>query len=126
MQATIRDIREKLEKKYKDSTELFPDFTTVKLIDVIPSPSAIINVVTGLGGFPRSRVTEIHGPFSSGKTTIAIEVCAEAQKAGGTVLFVDYEQAFDAVYGRNLGLDLSPEKFIFSQPEHFEQGARRT
>ena len=114
MSASITEIRKKLEKRYKDSTELFPDFTSIKQIDVIPSPSAIINVVTGLGGFPRGRVTEIHGQYSSGKTTVAIEVCAQAQKAGGTVLFMDYEHAFDAVYARNLGLGLSSEKFVFS------------
>jgi len=124
MSATVADIRKKLEKRYKDSTELFPDFTTIKQIDVIKSPSAIINVVTGVGGFPRSRLTEIHGPYSSGKTTIAIEVAVTAQNEGGIVLFLDYEHAFDATYAHNLGLDLSSDKFIFAQPEYFEQGAR--
>jgi len=121
----ISRVRVKLERQYKDSTELFPDLLNAKEIEVIPSPSAIINAVTGIGGLPRGRVTEIHGPYSSGKTTIAIEICAAAQAndSNAVVLFVDYEHAFDAIYGRNLGLDLSPERFIFAQPEYFEQGA---
>jgi len=122
----IIDIKKKLEARYKDSSELFPDFTSAKEIEVIPSPSAIVNAVTGLGGFPRGRVTEIHGPYSSGKTTIATEICVAAQRNDpeAAVIFVDYEHAFDATYGHRLGLDLNPERFIFVQPEYFEQGAR--
>jgi len=121
----IAEVRKRLEKKYRDSTELFPDFTSVKQIEVIPSPSAIINAVTGIGGMPRGRVTEIHGPYSSGKTTVAIEICASAQQndKNATVLFLDYEHAFDAIYARHLGLSLSEEQFVFAQPEYFEQGA---
>jgi len=121
---TVEEIRKRLEKKYSDSTELFPDFATIKEIDVIATPSAIINVVTGIGGFPRGRVSEIHGPYSSGKTTLAIEVCVEAQKTvqQATILFVDYEHAFDARYAHQLGLNLN-HNFIFAQPEYFEQGA---
>lgn len=124
MSEAVTALRKKLEKRYKDSTELFPDFSTIKQIAVIPSPSAIINVVTGIGGFPRGRVTEIHGPYSSGKTTIAIEVAAMAQKVGSVVLYLDYEHAFDAMYAHKLGLDLNEDKFIFAQPEYFEQGAQ--
>lgn len=119
----IAEVRKRLEKKYRDSTELFLDLTTAKQIDVIPSPSAIINAVTGIGGFPRGRVTEIHGPYSSGKTTLATEICVAAQRVpGAVVMFVDYEHAFDPSYAHTLGLDLSPERFVFSQPEYFEQG----
>lgn len=122
----IQKVRQTLEKKYKDSSELFPDFSSVKQIDVIPSPSAIINAVTGIGGMPRGRVTEIYGPFSSGKTTIAAEICAEAQRNDpkAVALYVDYEHAFDARYAKALGVDLSSERFIFTQPEYFEQGAQ--
>lgn len=121
----IQSIRDRIEKRYKDSTELFPDFTSVKEIDVIASPAVIINAVTGIGGFPRGRVSEIHGPFSSGKTTIAIECCAEAQRRdpNAVALYIDYEHAFDATYAHKLGADLSPDRFIFAQPEYFEQGA---
>jgi recombination protein RecA len=122
----ISQIRAKMEAKYADSTELFPDFTTIRQIATIPSPSAIINVITGIGGLPRGRVVEVYGPFSSGKTTLAVEFGVEAQKEHGNtgvVLYMDYEHAFDATYARKLGLDLHPERFIFAQPTTFEQGA---
>lgn len=121
----IEAVRRRIEKKYKAATELFPDFTVIKEIPVIPSPSSIINAVTGIGGIPRGRVTEIYGPYSSGKTTIAIEICAEAQRRdpNAVALFMDYEHAFDAAYAKKLGLDLSKDRFIYSQPEYFEQGA---
>ncbi len=57
----IRETRKRAEKHYKDSTELFPDFTTIKQIGVVPTPSVIINAVTGLGGFPKGRVAELYG-----------------------------------------------------------------
>jgi len=122
----ITQVRKKLELKYKGSTELFPDLISAKKIEVIPSPSAIINAITGVGGFPKARVTEIYGPLSSGKTTIAIEVCVAAQRADPEAIcvYVDYEHAFDARYAHALGLNLDPSKFIFSQPEYFEQGAQ--
>lgn len=125
----ILDLRVKLEKRLKDSTEVFPDFTTVKQIDVVPSGCAIVDAVTGLGGFPRGRLTELYGGYSTGKTTLATQASAAAQRQrtanaseGGVVLYVDFEHAFDAAYGHALGLDLSPEKFIFCQPDYFEQG----
>lgn len=121
----IAALRAKLEKKYKDDTELFPDFTTVKQIEVIPSPSAIINTISGLGGFPRGRLSEIHGPYSSGKTTICTEVIAAAQQSDpeAVAMFLDYEHAWDARYARKLGTNLSPDRLIFMQPTYFEQGA---
>jgi recombination protein RecA len=121
---TVAQVRRDLEKRYADSTELFPDFFTVKKIDVIPSPNAIVNAITGVGGFPRGRVTEVFGPEMSGKTTLAIELAVLLMQSSpeARVAFVDYEHAFDASYARALGLDLQPERFIFSQPESFEQG----
>lgn len=121
---TIEEIRKRLEKKYSGATELFPDFSTAKRIEVISTASPVINAVTGIGGIPRGRITEIFGSFSTGKTTIAIAVAAELQKKDpqSTVLFVDYEHAFDASYAHKLGVDLNPERFIFTQPETFEQG----
>lgn len=119
----IAQIKKRLELAYKDSTELFPDFTTVKEIGVISSNSTIIDAVTGIGGFPRGRVTEVYGPESTGKTTFAIGASVACQEQGGTVLFQDFEHAFDARYAHKLGLNLNSEKFIFCQPEHFEQGA---
>jgi len=124
--ADIAAVRKALEKHFKDASELFPDFTRIKKIAVIPSRSTVINAVLGVGGFPRGRVTEVYGSESSGKTTFAIDTCASLQKLdpNGTALFLDFEHAFDATYAHKLGLDLSPDRFIFSQPETFEQGAR--
>lgn len=119
----IAEVRKRLEKRYKDSTELFPDLMSIKQIDTIPSGSTVIDAVTGIGGFPRGRVSEIYGPFSSGKTTITIQAMAAAQRRGGVVLFEDYEHALDFPYAHNLGLDLSPDKFIYMEPDYFEQGA---
>jgi recombination protein RecA len=120
----IRQLRARLEKKYKDSTELFQSLNVSLETPVIKTKSAIINAVTGIGGLPRGRVTEIFGPFSSGKTTIATEVIASCHEAAeGTALLIDYEHAFDAVYGKKLGIDLNPDRFIWSQPSYFEQGA---
>lgn len=123
--ATLDQVMARLEAVYKDDTELFPDLTAAKQIDVIPSPSAIINAISGIGGMPRGRMVEIHGPFSSGKTTIAIEECVACQQAdpGHRVAYIDFEHAFDAVYGRKLGLNLGKDQFIFAQPTYFEQGA---
>jgi len=122
----ISAVRKKLEKQYKASTELFPDLLSAKTIEIVPSPSAIINAITGIGGFPKARVTEIYGPLSSGKTTIAIEVCVACQQSNpdSVVVYVDYEHAFDARYAHALGLDLNPNRFVFVQPEYFEQGAQ--
>lgn len=120
-----KEFKARYEKKYANDIELFPDLLTIKATPVIKSPSAIINAVTGIGGFPRARVTEIYGPFGSGKTTIASETAAETQAADtqNRVLYIDYEHAFDAIYGRKLKVDLSPDRFIFAQPTYFEQGA---
>jgi recombination protein RecA len=123
--ATVADIRKKLEKLYKDDIELFPDLTTIKACPVVKSPSAIINAVTGIGGFPRGRMTEVFGPFSSGKTTIVTETIAETQRENpdARALLLDYEQAWDAMYARKLGTDLNPDRLIWAQPTYFEQGA---
>lgn len=120
----VTDLRRKLEKRFKDSTEVFPDFTAIKQIATSPSGSAIIDAVTGIGGYPRGRVTEIFGGYSTGKTTLAIHSGAAEQKKNpnAVILYLDYEHAFDASYAHALGLNLSPDKFVFCQPDHFEQG----
>jgi len=94
-------------------------------IGVIPSSSPIINKVTGIGGFPRGRITEIFGPDSTGKTTIAIEVIAECQRLmpESVCSYFDFDHAFDPSYARNLGLKIDdPARFIFVRPDYFEQG----
>lgn len=120
----IVDLRKKLEKRFKDSTEIFPDFTTVKVISVIKSGSAIVDAVTGIGGFPRGRVTELYGGYSTGKTTLSTQASAAVQKTDpkAVVLYVDFEHAFDASYAHALGVNLEPDRFVFCQPDYFEQG----
>ena len=97
---------------------------TVEAIDVISSGSISVDAALGVGGFPRGRVVEIFGPESSGKTTLALQVIAEAQKLGGTAVFVDAEHALDAVYARKLGVDV--DNLLVSQPDHGEQALEIT
>jgi recombination protein RecA len=88
-------------------------------VTVISSGSISIDTALGVGGFPRGRVVEIFGPESSGKTTLALHVIAEAQKAGGAVAFIDAEHALDPAYARKLGVDV--DNLIVSQPDYGEQ-----
>ena len=88
-------------------------------IETIPSGSLGLDIALGVGGLPRGRVIEIYGPESSGKTTLALHVIAEAQKAGGTAAFVDAEHALDPVYAKKLGVDI--DELIVSQPDTGEQ-----
>ena len=88
-------------------------------LDAISSGSLSLDAALGVGGFPRGRVIEIFGPESSGKTTLALHVIAEAQKLGGTAAFVDAEHALDANYSRKLGVDV--DNLLVSQPDSGEQ-----
>ena len=84
-----------------------------------PTGAISIDYALGIGGMPRGRVVEVYGPESSGKTTLALQVIAEAQKAGGMAAFVDAEHALDAKYAQKLGVDL--ENLLVSQPDNGEQ-----
>jgi recombination protein RecA len=88
-------------------------------IEAIPTGSISIDHALGIGGMPRGRVVEIYGPESSGKTTLALQVIAQAQRAGGMAAFVDAEHALDATYAQKLGVDL--EGLLVSQPDNGEQ-----
>jgi recombination protein RecA len=88
-------------------------------IAVISTGSISFDAALGIGGFPRGRVVEIFGPESSGKTTIALQVIAEAQKAGGMAAFIDAEHALDPIYARKLGVDV--DNLLVSQPDYGEQ-----
>src|SRR5216110_2859970 len=88
-------------------------------IAVIPTGAISFDAALGVGGFPRGRVVEIFGPESSGKTTIALQVIAEAQKTGGMAAFVDAEHALDPIYARKLGVDV--DNLLVSQPDYGEQ-----
>ena len=93
-------------------------------ISVISSGSISFDAALGVGGVPRGRVVEIYGPESSGKTTITLQIIAEAQKAGGLAAFVDAEHALDPVYARKLGVDT--DNLLISQPDYGEQALEIT
>ncbi|MGH7056600.1 MAG: ATPase domain-containing protein, partial [Acetobacteraceae bacterium] len=88
-------------------------------VEVIPSGSLGLDLAVGIGGLPRGRIVEIYGPESSGKTTLALHVLAEAQKRGGTCAFLDAEHALDPTYARKIGVDV--ENLLISQPDAGEQ-----
>ncbi len=88
-------------------------------IPAIPTGSLAVDHAIGIGGFPRGRVVEIYGPESSGKTTLALSVVAEAQKLGGAAAFIDAEHALDAEYARKIGVDI--DDLLVSQPDNGEQ-----
>src|SRR3569833_2177112 len=90
-----------------------------KQIDSISTGSLALDLALGIGGIPRGRITEIHGAESSGKTTIAYHIVAEAQKAGGTAAFVDAGHSVDPEYARSLGVDIN--KLLVSQPDNGEE-----
>ena len=89
-------------------------------VDVIPTGSMGLDMALGVGGIPRGRIIEIFGPESSGKTTLALHIVAEAQKKGGVCAFIDAEHAMDPVYAKNLGVNTN--ELLISQPDTGEQG----
>jgi recombination protein RecA len=93
-------------------------------VSVISTGSISLDAALGVGGFPRGRINEIYGPESSGKTTIALQVIAEAQKAGGIAAFIDVEHALDPVYSKKLGVDV--DNLLVSQPDFGEQALEIT
>ena len=93
-------------------------------VAVISSGCLSLDAALGVGGFPRGRVIEIFGPESSGKTTMALQAIAQAQRAGGAAAFVDAEHALDPIYARNLGVDI--DNLLVSQPDHGEQALEIT
>jgi recombination protein RecA len=109
-----------IEKQFgKGSIMRLGQRNSVGPIPSISTGSISIDYALGIGGLPRGRVTEIFGPESSGKTTLALQVIAEAQKSGGMAAFVDAEHALDAQYAQKLGVDL--ENLLVSQPDNGEQ-----
>jgi recombination protein RecA len=88
-------------------------------VDVIPTGSLSLDIVLGVGGFPRGRVVEVYGPESSGKTTLCLSVVAQAQKMGGTAAYIDAEHAMDPDYAKKIGVDI--DNLLISQPDSGEQ-----
>jgi len=114
-----------IEKQFgKGSLMRLGDSGVVQPVAVIPSGSLGLDIALGIGGFPRGRVVEIYGPESSGKTTLALSVVAQAQKLGGTAAFIDAEHALDPLYARKLGVKI--EDLLISQPDSGEQALEIT
>ncbi|MDE5789558.1 MAG: DNA recombination/repair protein RecA, partial [Clostridia bacterium] len=109
-----------IEKQYgKGAIMKLGDDTVNSELDVISTGCLSLDLALGVGGVPRGRIMEIYGPESSGKTTIALHIIAQAQKAGGVAAFIDAEHALDAVYARALGV--KTDELYISQPDTGEQ-----
>ncbi len=108
-----------IEKEYGTGSIMKLGDTQVASVDAIPTGSMTLDMALGVGGMPRGRIIEIYGPESSGKTTVALHVVAEAQKRGGEAAFIDAEHALDPVYAEKLGVDI--DNLIVAQPDTGEQ-----
>jgi len=114
-----------IEKQFgKGAIMRMGDVSAVRDVDVISTGSLGLDIALGIGGLPRGRVIEIYGPESSGKTTLTLQVIAEAQKAGGTAAFVDAEHALDPGYAEKLGVNV--DELLVSQPDTGEQALEIT
>ena len=116
----LNSVFEVIEKQYGKGSIMKLGDTTAVDVDVIPTGSMTLDMALGVGGIPRGRVIEIYGPESSGKTTVALHIVAEAQKMGGEAAFIDAEHALDPVYAERLGVDI--DNLIVAQPDTGEQG----
>ena len=110
---------DKIDKDFGKGSVMMMNEKTNLEQEVISTGSIGLDVALGIGGLPKGRVVEIYGPESSGKTTLAIHVIAEAQKKGGMCAFIDAEHAFDSAYAQRLGVDI--DNLLISQPDYGEQ-----
>ena len=118
-QRAIDQALVQMDKQFGKGAVLRLGSRNVLPVTVISSGAVSLDAALGVGGFPRGRVVEIFGPESSGKTTLALHVVAEAQKCGGSAAFIDAEHALDAAYSRRLGVDV--DNLLVSQPDNGEQ-----
>lgn len=110
---------EQIEKQYGKGAVMRLGENVAMNVDAISTGSLTLDLALGIGGVPRGRIIEVYGPESSGKTTLALHIIAEAQKAGGEAAFIDVEHALDPVYARALGVDI--DSLLVSQPDTGEQ-----
>ncbi len=115
LEQTIAEI----EKQYGKGAIMRLGDSAKQVVEVIPTGCLMLDMALGIGGMPRGRIIEIFGPESSGKTTVALHVVAEAQKRGSIAAFIDAEHALDPVYAKNLGVDI--DSLYISQPDSGEQ-----
>ena len=108
-----------IEKRYGAGAVMRLGQTKTLDVDAVPTGSMTLDMALGIGGVPKGRIVEIYGPESSGKTTVALSIVAQAQKAGGEAAFIDVEHALDPVYAKQLGVDIN--ELLVSQPDSGEQ-----
>src|SRR5579862_7561541 len=113
-----------IEKQFGKGSVIRLGAQAVQAVPTISTGSISVDYALGIGGFPRGRISEIFGPESSGKTTIALQVVAEAQKVGGMAAYIDVEHALDPVYAKKLGVDV--DNLLVSQPDYGEQALEIT
>jgi recombination protein RecA len=113
-----------IEKQFGKGSVIRLGAQAVQAVPSISSGSISVDYALGVGGYPRGRISEIFGPESSGKTTVALQVAAEAQKVGGMAAYIDVEHALDPVYARKLGVDI--DNLLVSQPDYGEQALEIT
>jgi recombination protein RecA len=119
-QRALEAALSRIERAYGKGAIMMLGEASAKLnVESIPTGALTLDIALGIGGVPRGRVVEIFGPESSGKTTVALHIIAEAQKAGGIAAFIDAEHALDPKYARNLGVDV--DSLLISQPDEGEQ-----
>lgn len=118
-QKALETAISQIEKTYGAGAVMRLGQNTTMNVESIPTGSMTLDMALGIGGVPRGRIVEIYGPESSGKTTVALHVVAEAQKLGGEVAFIDVEHALDPVYAEKLGVDIN--SMLVSQPDSGEQ-----
>ncbi|MBR5430334.1 MAG: recombinase RecA [Firmicutes bacterium] len=118
-QAALDAALAQIEKQFGKGSVMRLGSSNITAVDAIPTGSLALDLALGVGGVPRGRVVEIYGPESSGKTTVALHIVAQAQKMGGTAAFIDAEHALDPIYTRNLGVDI--DQLLISQPDTGEQ-----
>lgn len=118
-QKALDNVLAQIEKQYGKGAIMKMDASGDTSVDIIPTGCLSLDLALGIGGMPRGRIIEIFGPESSGKTTVALQVIASAQKMGGVAAFVDAENALDPIYAKNLGVDI--ENLYVSQPDDGEQ-----
>lgn len=116
----LETVFSQIDKQYGKGSIMLLGQTPLVSADAISTGSILIDNAIGIGGIPRGRVIEIYGPEASGKTTLALQVIAEAQARGGVCAFIDAEHALDPQYARALGIDI--DSLIISQPDYGEQG----
>ena len=118
-QAALNTALAQVEKSFGKGSAMRLGDKPIQNVEVIPTGSLALDLALGIGGLPKGRIVEVYGPESSGKTTLALHVVANAQRNGGVAAFIDAEHALDPEYARKLGVDT--DSLIVSQPDNGEQ-----